>query len=380
MLVLARTPFFLCSLLILACGDDAQVTDSNSGTGVSSASVSASVSASNSASASESASGSASESASESASGTMSASGTSTTGDSGTMSASGTSTTGLKLDVGFGESSSAGEDDEGCKKVDLLFVIDDSGSMSDQQNKLTDAFPSFMETIHEQLVQMKGVDYRVGVLSTDMAGPDLCIFISCGQGHRGRLQHTADRLDCNQVPDGKWIDVGPVDIVSEQFRCIASMDGGEFSEMPLEALRAGLFDRVEDPEAYNSGFLREDALLVLVLITDEDDQSVMNVPDTWDLFQGPGKPTPVIEYQQLFVDLKGGDKERFVAVALSGPKSDNCGPQDDPLAVKAPRIHQFLELNSPNSYWGNLCDQDFTTPLAEALEVIKSSCETFPPV
>jgi hypothetical protein len=106
----------------------------------------------------------------------------------------------------------------------------------------------------------------------------------------------------------------------------------------------------------------------------------MNVPDNWDIFLGPGKETPVIEYQQLLVDLKGGEKDRFVAVAITGPKSTSCGDNDDPLAVKAPRIHQFLELNAPNSYWGNLCEEDFTTPLTEALDVIKAGCETFPPV
>jgi hypothetical protein len=237
-----------------------------------------------------------------------------------------------------------------------------------------------METIDEQLVQMKGVDYRVGVLSTDMAGKDMCLFLICGQGHRGRLQHTSDRLDCNDEPNGRWIDPGPLDVVSDQFRCVASMNGGEFDEMPLEALRAGLIDRVEDMEAYNAGFLRDDALLVMVIITDEDDQSVVNVPETWDAFLGPGKETPVIEYQQLFVQLKGGEKDRFVAVVLSGAKDSSCGPGDDPIAVKAPRLHQFLELNTPNSYWGNICDEDFTTPLSEALEVIKASCETFPPV
>ena len=78
--------------------------------------------------------------------------------------------------------------------------------------------------------------------------------------------------------------------------------------------------------------------------------------------------------------MKGGEKDRVVAVAISGPKSNNCGDGDDPLAVKAPRIHQFLELNEPNSYWGNICEEDYTTPLTEALEVIKASCKTFPPV
>ena len=40
----------------------------------------------------------------------------------------------------------------GCEKVDLLFVVDDSASMSDNQDKLTAAFPSFMQTVDAELV------------------------------------------------------------------------------------------------------------------------------------------------------------------------------------------------------------------------------------
>jgi hypothetical protein len=320
-------------------------------------------------------------STSTSASGGESASAGSTDPSGGESESAGSSTSGgVKLDVGFETGDPTGVD-EGCKKVDLLFIIDDSGSMSDQQDKLTEAFPSFIQTIDDELVQKKGIDYRIGVMSTDMAGTEQCVFLVCGQGHRGRLQHEADRLNCNDVPQGRWIEAGPVDQVAKQFQCVASMNGGEFSEMPLEALRAGLVDRVADQEAYNAGFLREDALLVIMIITDEDDQSVKEVAPMWDVFLGPGTPTPVIEYQQLLVALKGGDKDRFVAVAITGPKDSSCGGGgDDPVAVKAPRVHQFLELNTPNSYWGNICEEDFTAPLAAALEVIKSSCETFPPV
>ncbi len=320
--------------------------------------------------------------------------GTTTSGGSGSDSDSDStttmdpSTTGVKLDVGVDTTTTSdtgnptGGDELGCEKVDILFVIDDSGSMSQEQDKLTDAFPQLMATIDQELVQEKNIDYRVGVMSTDMAGSDMCVLqFICGQDHRGRLQHTADRLNCEaDEPPGKWIETGPLQEVSNQFRCIASMDGGEFSEMPLEAARAGLIDRVVDVEGYNNGFLRDDALLVLVVFTDEDDQSVWEVPDNWDVFLGPGEPTPVIEYWNQFVDLKGGEPDRFVTVVFSGPKSGTCGgSQDDPGAVASPRLHQFLELNLTNAYYGNICDDDFTTPLHEALDVIEAVCEVFPP-
>ncbi|MCA9688523.1 MAG: hypothetical protein R3A51_01680 [Nannocystaceae bacterium] len=307
--------------------------------------------------------------------------------ESTTESTSDPSTTEVIYDVGNETTTDAttdptGDPEMGCKKVDLLFVIDDSGSMTDEQNKLTAAFPSLMETIDQELVQEKNIDYRVGVISTDMATQDMCIFmLICGQGHLGRLQHHADRLNGCAEPPGKWIEQGPIDEVSAQFQCIASMDGGEFNEMPLEAARAGLVDRVIDNEAYNSGFLRDDALLVLVIFTDEDDQSVWEV-QPWDPFNpfGPGQPTPVIQYWQKFVDLKGGEPDRFVTVVFSGPKNTSCGDvMNDNGAVQAPRLHQFLELNLTNAYWGSICEDDFTTPLHEALDVIESICEVFPP-
>ena len=310
--------------------------------------------------------------------------GDSTTGSSTTgSSTTGSSTTGSTSTTG-GDDGTNGE--TGCKKVDLLFVIDDSGSMSDQQNKLTDAFPSFMAEVDQALVVDKGIDYRVGVVSTDMAGTGHCLLggLICGQGHRGRLQHQPDRLNCTEVPTGRWIETGPVADVSAQFRCIASMDGGEFAEQPLEATRAALIDRVSDTEHYNLGFLRDDALLVLVIVTDEDDQSVWEVSEgmgelAWPLPNLFGQYTAVSDYWDMLVNLKGGFEERITVVGLHGDPSNDCPPgSDDPIVTKAPRLHQFLNLAAPNSYWSDLCDEDFTTPLAEALEIIDASCEAFP--
>jgi hypothetical protein len=269
----------------------------------------------------------------------------------------------------------------GCKKVDLLFVVDDSGSMYDEQDKLTAAFPDFMATIDQQLVQEKGIDYHVGVVSAEMAGSGMCILFLCADGHRGRLNHKEDRLSCQaDEPPGRWIEVGPVDQVSDQFKCIASMEGQDFQEMPLEAMRAALTDRITDQEGYNKGFLRDDALLVIAILTDEDDQSVWKVPDMWNLIPGPGPKAPVKDYWDEMVALKGGDPDRLVVMAISGDKDQDCTDNNDEvLAAKAPRVHEFLGYAAPNSYWTHICGNDFVQPLQDALDVIESSCDNFIP-
>ncbi len=314
----------------------------------------------------------------------------STTADgSGTDSTSGDdSTTGNTtdpiFDVGAGEGTGPGDGtggEMGCKKVDLLFVVDDSASMYEEQNKLTAAFPDFMATIDQELVQEKDIDYHVGVVSAEMAGSGMCILFMCADGFRGRLNHKEDRLSCKaDEPPGRWIEVGPVDQVSAQFKCIASMEGQDFQEMPLEGMRAALTDRITDQEGYNKGFLREDALLVIAILTDEDDQSVWKVPEMWNLIPGPGPKAPVKDYWDAMVDLKGGDPNRVVVMAISGAKDQDCKDNNDEvLAAKAPRVHEFLEYAAPNSYWTDICGNDYVQPLQDALDVIQASCENFIP-
>ncbi|MCB9750764.1 MAG: hypothetical protein H6713_12330 [Myxococcales bacterium] len=368
--LLASSALVLCTLA-LACGDSAGGSESDSGSQVSSAGSSPSTTTPQTSDPSTTAGGSGSAS-------TTAGGGTMGESDSGA-----TTTPETKYDVGAQETTTGDPttgDELGCKKVDILFVIDDSGSMSDEQNKLTAAFPSLVETIDQELVQEKNINYRIGVVSTDMAGTEKCVLnLICGQGHRGKLQHHADRLNCqNDEPPGKWIEQGPVNTVATQFQCIASMNGGEFDEMPLEAARAALVDRVIDQEAYNAGFLRDDALLVLVIFTDEDDQSVWEIPETWGLIPPP--TTPVQEYYNQFVDLKGGETDRLAIVVFSGPKDTSCGDvMNDNGAVQAPRLHSLIENTPQNAYWGSICDNDFTTPLHEALDVIEAVCDMFPP-
>src|SRR5688500_7280074 len=52
-------------------------------------------------------------------------------------------------------------DAAGCSKMDLLFVIDNSGSMGQEQANLIANFPMFI-----QVLDQSGLDYRVAVTTT----------------------------------------------------------------------------------------------------------------------------------------------------------------------------------------------------------------------
>src|SRR4051794_8019943 len=49
----------------------------------------------------------------------------------------------------------------GCTKMDVLFVIDNSGSMGEEQTNLVANFPMFISVLDQS-----GLDYRVGVTTT----------------------------------------------------------------------------------------------------------------------------------------------------------------------------------------------------------------------
>lgn len=48
-------------------------------------------------------------------------------------------------------------------QVDILFVVDNSGSMSTEQRRMADSFPNFVQGL-----DLAGMDYRIGIITTDV--------------------------------------------------------------------------------------------------------------------------------------------------------------------------------------------------------------------
>lgn len=63
-----------------------------------------------------------------------------------------------------------GRGEQGCSKVDFLFVVDNSLSMDRAQAKLREAFPNFMATVHNSV---RAQDYHVMVVDTDGVAPEM---------------------------------------------------------------------------------------------------------------------------------------------------------------------------------------------------------------
>ena len=185
----------------------------------------------------------------------------------------------------------------GCKKVDLVFSVDNSGSMSEEKDAMANTvFPAFANAL---LNVGNGLDdYRIGVLD---ACPLPAGYLTSGVGG-----------PCNFASGQVWMDSSDPDLVAE-FACVGDVDssasqctGENDDEQPASAAAASL----EAPAATgpNAGFLRDDALLVVVAITDEDEQ-----------------PNPAASAQEVYDRLVAtkGDVKRMVFLGIGGESSCN---------------------------------------------------------
>lgn len=177
-------------------------------------------------------------------------------------------------------------------KVDLLFLVDNSPSMAPKQARLRDRFYELIRAFEDFRGQGRPGHYHIGVVTSDLgAGPFAIGGGACRPGgDGGRLQAlgAAAPVGC-RAPEGgvAFIDYdqirGSDNLPAGQdlfatFGCMAQVgDRGCGFEHALEAVYRAL----KEPPPENAGFLRADAVLAVVLLTDEDDCSAP--PDT-DLF------------------------------------------------------------------------------------------------
>jgi hypothetical protein len=165
------------------------------------------------------------------------------------------------------------------RSLDLLFVVDDSPSMRQEQASLAVNFPLFVDVLESAAGGLP--DLHLGVVSPNVGtgpsggGGDAC----AGGGDRGVLQLPDG---CPPLSDGARF-ISDIEIdeesgarlfnytgdLADQFSCLAQLGtGGCGFEQPLEAAARALENRAE-----NAGFLRDDAFLMVVFLTDEDDCS-----------------------------------------------------------------------------------------------------------
>ncbi len=198
--------------------------------------------------------------------------------------------------------------------VDILMVIDNSGSMQPYQQKLSTNFSHFLTYFIEA-----DVDYQIAAVTTDVMAD------TAGQ-IRGEVINTS-------TPDAEGVFSEIVNVGTT----------GTGWEMGLEAAYKALTEPLVSTS--NAGFLREEATLSLIFVSDEEDAS----------------PLPVNDYINAFRDIKGQrSRDVFNASALVVIEE---GRECDEFSTAGDRYMDVAEQT--NGVLGDICSDDFASIVEE---------------
>lgn len=163
--------------------------------------------------------------------------------------------------------------------VDILFVVDNSGSMQQEQQNLATNFGQFI-----QFTTSLDIDYHIGVITTDTSenGAFVAPFIA----NSGPAT----------TPDPTTAFVQAVNVGTS----------GSATEKGLETAVLALSEPAISTT--NAGFLRDHALLSVIYVTDEDDHSDGDVGDWVD----------------RLLEVKGYDANAVLASAIAGDVPAGC--------------------------------------------------------
>lgn len=201
--------------------------------------------------------------------------------------------------------------------VDVLFVVDNSGTMTEEQELLHTSFTGLTSLLSDL-----DADFQVGVITTDVEDPD----------QSGRLQGDVPIMTPD-TPDLEAVFAASANVGTR----------GARTEQGLEAVRLATTTAVQDGS--NTGFFRTGATLDVVIVSDEDDNS----PDT------------VQSYVEALQAFKGDDPVHVSGVI--GDLPDGCvSPAAE--AEAGMRYAEAAQLTA--GHVGSICLPDWT-PLFEQI-------------
>jgi hypothetical protein len=191
--------------------------------------------------------------------------------------------------------------------VDILWVVDDSGSMAAVQTELGVGFPNLLAPLTAD-----AVDWQMGITTTDVADP----------ARRGRLVPINGLGDVLLYPD----------IANLETRFAQRVLVGATGSDMERGLQAAWFAVTPPLSTHdNAGFLRPDAALAIIVVSDEDDcsdEGALAGQDPGLCVSQPQALVPTDTYLARLTELKGGAEQvgvyALVETGLTG-EFEGCG-------------------------------------------------------
>jgi hypothetical protein len=226
---------------------------------------------------------------------------------------------------------------EPTDEVDILWVVDNSQSMADNQAKIAERFASFMVGLEDS-----GSDFQIGLITTDLDDYENAALL---QGDPAILTNETENYT------GKFQEMVQVGI-----------EGSDMEEGIDAAYRA-----VSEPmiSGANAGFRRLGATLMINYVSDEDDCS-----DRGSLY-GSGFARPCYEDASKLVPVKDliedyevlrAEGERFIVSSIVGPKMSSEHPD---CGEWRPGSRYNTMAKAYGGIEGNICEHDFESIMSD---------------
>lgn len=229
------------------------------------------------------------------------------------------------------------------KPVDVLFVVDNSISMGDEQENLAQNFASFAAQI------IGFVNYRIAVITTDASNSpsEQQGFVMSGFSASPPYQlRSLDNTDCSSANimhgcfrgDGAVVasnmDLADQITAFEDNVRVGTCGSGE--ERAFAALLLALEEM--QPGGCNEGFLRPDANLVIIFVSDEDDSSAQTIVEYADAI-GTFKPWSQVRVGAIVGAIGGQASECSISAGAS------CGG----ICNSPPPMGSHMQCQSQNT-------------------------------
>jgi hypothetical protein len=228
------------------------------------------------------------------------------------------------------------------------------------------AFPEFIDTIRTEVTAQ---DYRILVTDSDggdgIAEPQ---YYGCA-GKPGQLGAGLRRAksgsgpDCGFDTDAPWMTQDQTDL-EDTFACVAKVGtAGWALEFPMSSMVWAVGPELNGPDGCNEAFVRDDAVLVVTVISDDPDLDGKATDDA-----GMGDPQA---WYDAVLAAKHGDASAAVVLGLV--------PNGDPLRGTTELFVELVEMFGDRGVLGEVMSPDYGPFFSEAVDKIDEACDSFVP-
>jgi len=218
--------------------------------------------------------------------------------------------------------------------VDFIWIIDNSGSMRNEQNILAENFDLFIDAFLE-----KSIDFKMGFTTTDTAGR------GSKNPHNGEFTGSVPVLTSDMDPE----------FLSNHFKeNVRVGTDGSGRERGLEAALKAV-KKTNRTESINYRFIRPDALLAIIIISDENDIS----------------PDSTYSYIKSIRSIKGKNSDVTIFSIVDTTAESFEDPIREPIDLDLYYSHRWKNpgglryINASEETGGTVCDihRDFAYSL-----------------